>query len=249
MMEKEKLRQADFVTSILLIGFGGWVISQALGMPMRESYGGVRNVWYVSPALLPLVVGAGILLLSVMLLVHSVKTGGAREFLVALRGMSRGISEANERFLAITVSIIALVYLLIPRVDFVLAVCLFLTYSVPAFYYDSAVALRRISRVYAGILAVLLIVFASGFGDVINAPFEFSTDVLVLAAIIGLTIYNRVRLVGNDDALRRKFRLGLAVALGTPLLLTPVFRFLLFVRLPHEGGIVQLMQLIWFSLR
>ena len=71
---------------------------------------------------------------------------------------------------------------------------------------------------------------------------------LVLVVLWVVWAYNRLVLVTNP-VLVGKFRVSLLVAFITPLVLTPVFRFLLFVRLPHEGGIVQLMQLIWFSLR
>ena len=30
-------------------------------MPMKDSFGGVMNVWYVSPALLPMIIGFAII--------------------------------------------------------------------------------------------------------------------------------------------------------------------------------------------
>jgi hypothetical protein len=53
MMEKEKLRKADIFSGGIISLFGLWVISQALKMPMKDSWGGVQNVWFVSPALFP----------------------------------------------------------------------------------------------------------------------------------------------------------------------------------------------------
>jgi hypothetical protein len=57
MMDKDKLRKADIFSGSIIMLFGLWIISQALQMPMKDSWGGVQNVWYVSPALLPPVRG------------------------------------------------------------------------------------------------------------------------------------------------------------------------------------------------
>jgi hypothetical protein len=73
MMEKPRLRGADVVTSLLLIVFGGWVLWQAFHMPMKDSFGGVMNVWYVSPALLPIIIGAGVIALASSILAHALK--------------------------------------------------------------------------------------------------------------------------------------------------------------------------------
>jgi hypothetical protein len=57
MMEKDKLRKADIFSGSLVVLLGLFIISQAFGMPMKDSWGGVQNVWFVSPALFPLLVG------------------------------------------------------------------------------------------------------------------------------------------------------------------------------------------------
>ena len=56
MKDKAGLRKADFWTSILLFALGVAMIGGATTFPMKDSYGGVQNVWYVSPALFPLLV-------------------------------------------------------------------------------------------------------------------------------------------------------------------------------------------------
>ena len=68
MMEKDKLRRADMFSGSLICLLGLWIISQALKMPMKDSWGGVQNVWFVSPAIFPLFVGAMITLLGAMLI-------------------------------------------------------------------------------------------------------------------------------------------------------------------------------------
>lgn len=248
MMETRKLRQADFVTSVIMMLAAVAILIMTFQMPMRDTYGGVKNAWYVSPALLPLIVGFGILLLSITLLVNSIKCGGAADFLAAVRRLTPGVSEANQRFFGIVLALCSFVYLFIPRIDFVLSITLFLAYFVPAFYYDELPDLRRLSVAYGGVVVIFVLLFSSGIAEVLNGGFEFATDVIALVATVFLLVYAR-RVAAGDAVKIKKFRLSLIVTLVTPFFLTPVFRFLLFVRLPHEGGIVQLLQLIWYSLR
>ncbi len=248
MMEKTKLRQADLITSVFLMLFGLWVLSEGFQMPMQDTYGGVKNVWYVSPALFPLIVGFGVVILGAVLLVGSVRAGAAASLAAALRAYRPGLSESNLRFLGILLAIGSFVYFYIPRVDFVLTIALFLSYFIPAFYYDTQRDLRRLSAVYGAVFLSFLVLYWTGVAAFLNSAFEFSTDVIALSAVVGVNIYAR-RLAGTDPDRLRRFRVGFAVAIATPLLLAPVFRFLLYVRLPHEGGIVQLMQVIRYSLR
>ena len=63
MLKQENLRKADVYSGAAIFLFGLWVVLQALKMPMKDSWGGVQNVWYVSPAIFPLFVGCMIMLL------------------------------------------------------------------------------------------------------------------------------------------------------------------------------------------
>jgi hypothetical protein len=76
MMETEKLRKADIFSGTIISLFGLWVVSQALRMPMKDSWGGVQNVWFVSPALFPLFVGGIIVVLGIALVVNALKIVG-----------------------------------------------------------------------------------------------------------------------------------------------------------------------------
>ena len=80
MLEKEKLRKADVYSGIIIFLFGAWVVWQASKMPMKDSWGGVQNVWFVSPALFPLFVGAMIMLLGLLLSRAALKTIGLKAF-------------------------------------------------------------------------------------------------------------------------------------------------------------------------
>lgn len=248
MMETNKLRKADFVTSILLIIFGLWVILEATGMPMVESYGGVRSVWYVSPAFLPFIIGGAIVILGIVLLVNSVKSGGAAGFIKSIKTMKLRLSDPMQRFIGVLLALIAFVYLYIPRVDFFLSIVFFLSYFIPAYFYDDMVSLRRLAGVYAGVSALVVVIFATPVADAVNGLFMFATDVVVLAAIVAINIV-AARLARREEKNRNRYRIGLIVSIVTPLLLTPIFRFALLVPLPHEGGIVQLFQVIYYAIR
>ena len=81
-MDKTEMRKKDFVTSIILIAFGIFLVGYSMiAIPMKDSYGGVMNVWYVSPGLFPLFIGIFIILMGVVLLNRAIKDGGARKFL------------------------------------------------------------------------------------------------------------------------------------------------------------------------
>lgn len=248
MMETKKLRRADFYTSILLILFGLWVLFEAVQMPMKGTYGGVKNAWYVSPALLPLIIGGFVVILGVTLLLFSIRTGGAADAISSARKITVSLSPANQRFLAIVIAFVVLVYLYIPRVDFFLSIWLFLSYFTIAFYYDEQKILLQLTFLYTGVALLFLLLFGTGLAATINSAFTYSTDVVALIATIGINFYAYV-LGRKDPLLRRRFRIAFTIALLVPLVLIPLFRFALLVPFPVEGGIVDLMSLVYFSLR
>lgn len=109
MLEKDKLRKADAFTGIVFVLLGAWIVWQASKMPMKDSWGGVQNVWFVSPALFPLFVGAIIMLLGLFLFRTALKTIGLQAFGDTLRWLSSSKlfeflnSVSNLRFYAIAV--------------------------------------------------------------------------------------------------------------------------------------------------
>ncbi len=137
MMEKKPLRRADFITSIILILFAIWMLATTVTtFPMKDTFGGVQNVWYVSPALFPIVISIGIIILGIVLLINSIKEGGAKMFFEGLAHIKPGISENMLRFLSIVLVFVAFVYLNIPRIDFFLSAMLCLTVFISMYYLD-----------------------------------------------------------------------------------------------------------------
>ena len=79
MLEKDTLRKADIFSGAFIFLFGLFVVYQALQMPMKDTYGGVQNVWYVSPAIFPLFIGAIIALLGLALTAIALKSVGLQQ--------------------------------------------------------------------------------------------------------------------------------------------------------------------------
>ncbi|MGD9136340.1 MAG: hypothetical protein PVH42_06245, partial [Desulfobacterales bacterium] len=133
MLEKEKLRKADVYSGGAIFLFGLWIVLQALKMPMKDSWGGVQNVWYVSPAIFPLFVGCMIMLLGGLLCRTALKRIGFKAFTETVRWLSSKAllqflnTVTNLRFYSIVVLFLSFVYLNIPRIDFFLSAVLFLS--------------------------------------------------------------------------------------------------------------------------
>ena len=248
MMQGEKLRRADFVTSLLLLGFGLWTLLEAFKMPMRDTFGGVQNVWYVSPALFPLIISIGVLLLGTVLLRHSIRSGGAAALVRALGHLSDTDREPLVRFAGILLGLISFVYLYIPRVDFFLSTILMLFFFITAYYLDDHSILKRLIVLYCGGCVLFIVLFATPLAASLNRPFAYSTDIIALLFFISMVLFARRATRGRTDQ-RARIRLALIVTFVTPLILIPVFRYLLRVQMPREGGIIEIMHLIYYSMR
>lgn len=134
------------------------------------------------------------------------------------------------------------------RIDFFLCVVLFLYFMIAVFYIDDARLMRRSLLFYTAEMALLLLLFVSGLHVRLNSMFAYATDVLALLLFAAVVLFIRLQ-AGAGAEVRRKQRQAMAVSLATPLVLVPVFRFLLRVPLPYEGGIVNLMSLGVYALR
>ena len=140
MIDVEKLRKADVFSGLLVIVLGLFIIFQALQMPMKDSYGGVQNVWYVSPALFPLLVGGTLILLGILLMRTALRTIGVAgvtsvlSFLTSSRFLSFLKERETIRFYGIVLNLLLFVFIMIPRVDFFIAATTFLFIFFSMFY-------------------------------------------------------------------------------------------------------------------
>jgi len=251
MLEKEKLRKADIYSGAIICLFGLWVILQALKMPMKDSWGGVQNVWYVSPAIFPLLVGCIIMLLGGLLCRTGLKTIGFKAFAETVRWLSsRALlqflnSIPNLRFYAIVVLFLSFVFLNIPRIDFFLSAVLFLCVFITSFYFDVAEVLKKLFFFYlAGIIA-LIIYFSIGLNEPLSRVVPFPADILTLCFIVAYCVY-AWRLIRTDVTLRKKFRTAMIVAIAAPFIVGMIFKYFLLVPMPAEGLVVAVMDYFWY---
>ncbi|MBA3012604.1 MAG: hypothetical protein KKF12_15030 [Proteobacteria bacterium] len=251
MMDKDKLRKADLFSGGLIFLIGIFIVSQALEMPMKDSWGGVQNVWYVSPAIFPLFVGAIIMLLGGMLVRTAVKEVGIKAFLDlksfffssdVIQFLKR---EKNLRFYAAITILFSFVFLFIPRVDFFLAAIEFLLVFISMFYLEDKIVLMKLFWFYAAQILIFVLFLTLGLNTLLLEYTPYPGDVLVLAFIVSFALFARKLVKGNPE-FKKKYRTGFIVAIVTPLLVGMIFKYLLLVPMPFEGMVVELMNLVWY---
>jgi hypothetical protein len=251
MLEKEKLRKADVYTGAVIFLFGLWVVFQALKMPMKDSWGGVQNVWYVSPAIFPLFIGCVILILGGILCRTALKTIGSKAFAETVRWLSgKELFQflnaiPNLRFYAIVVLFLSFVYLNIPRIDFFLSAVLFLAVFITFFYFDDAELLRKLFLFYLAGVFVLIIYFFIGLNEPLGRIVPFPGDILALCFIVAYCVHAWI-LIRNNAVLRKKYRTAMIVAIASPLIVGTIFKYFLLMPMPTEGLIVSIMDYFWY---
>jgi len=251
MMDKDKLRKADIFSGGLIFLTGLFIVSQALKMPMKDSWGGVQNVWFVSPAIFPLFVGAIIMLLGGMLVRTAVKEVGinalktlssfilSRDFLQFLK------LEKNLRFYAVVFILFSFVFLFIPRVDFFLAAIEFLLVFISMFYLDDRIMLIKLFRFYSAQVLIFILFLITGLNTCFSAYITYPGDLLVLVFIVSFAVY-AYQLTKDNHEFKKKYRISLIIAVISPLLVGMIFKYLLMVPMPFEGMMVELMDLVWY---
>ena len=249
MLEKDKLRKADIFSGGLIFIFGLWIISQGLKMPMKDSWGGVQNVWFVSPALFPLFVGAMIALLGGMLVRRALKEVGTAEFKNVCRWLTSSeliqhlILPPLIRFYAMVVLFTAFVFLNIPRVDFLLGSVLFLLAFISMFYFDDDVLLTKLFFFYLIGTGTVVLFFLFGLQKILEPILPYPSDWLTLIFILAYAVYAWT-LIHHSAMLRKKYRTSLMLALIVPFIICPIFKYFLLVPMPKEGLVVAVMDAI-----
>lgn len=250
MMDKEKLRKADVFSGGLITLFGIFVIVKSLGMPMKDSWGGVQNVWYVSPAIFPLFVGAMLVVLGGMLIRTALKAIGFGGVASVIRYvLSSGFvsflgNREMVRFYGIVLLLFTFVFLMVPRVDFFLAAVLFLLAFFCMFYLDRADLLVKLMLFYCGGMGALLLVLMVAEPLAAILPHPADWFVLAFTVIFGVVVHSRI---SGDRQLGRKFNIALILAVLAPFLVGMIFKYFLLVPMPFEGLIVELLDLIWYA--
>lgn len=251
-MEKTKLRGADILTSSIFFLLGAYIIAEAFTMPLKDSYAGVDSVWYVSPALMPLIIGSAMVLLAIFIFLHAMKEGGIPTFkaFFAKKEKKRIWNDANVRYAAVLIPLVAMVYLNITRIDFFLTIALYLSFTIGVFYFDDPRITRSMTKLYSIEMGLLLVLALFGLDKALKGIFAYSLDA-VAALMIAIVIIGLRRMMKKypGTATNKKFHQAMWMTWMTPVLVVPIFRFMLRVPLPVEGAVVNLMSFIYYSIR
>ncbi len=248
-MDKFELRKKDFITSLILIGFGIFMIIYTFSyIPMKDSWGGVMNVWYVSPGLFPVCIGGLLVLMGIILCQRAIKDGGAERFFKDLFAPKKFLSDRTFRFLGILLVIITYVYLYIPRIDYFLSTLLTLMVFISFFYFERHSLLKKLFNFYLLGSLTFLILFLLGLDKPLNERFKYTMDLLVFLFFIAYIGFSRV-LIKNEEDLKRRWRVSVIMSIIPSLVLIPSFKYFLLVPFPVEGGFIELMNILRYALR
>jgi hypothetical protein len=251
MLDKEKLRKADIFSGTAVFMLGLWIVGQAVRMPMKDSFGGVMNVWYVSPALLPLFIGGILMILGLMLTrtgLKAVGVGGLKNTLQWLGGRRLFwflMSDGSMRFYAVSFLFLTFVFLNLPRIDFFVSAVFFLFPFITMFYFYDDLLLRKLLALYAIGASAFILYFFSGIEAAADFLVPFGTDMLALCFLMVYSIY-AWRWIRHDPDLRRKFRVAITVAVVAPLFIGAIFKYFLLVPMPKEGLVVAVLDYLWY---
>jgi len=249
MMEKDKLRKTDIFSGSLIVILGIWIITQSLKMPMKDSWGGVQNVWFVSPAIFPLFVGAVIVALGGALIRTALKQVGWNGLVQVMRWLGSPAligfvkTGTSMRFVAMVVLLGSLVYLNIPRIDFFLCAVLFLSVFITMFYFDDDELLRRMLLFYVVGTLLLAGYFVLGLDAMLEPQVPYLRDWLMLIFIIAYGAWTW-RIARRAPGLRKKYKTSYFLAVSAPFIIGPIFKYLLLVPMPTEGLVVVVMDAI-----
>lgn len=252
MIEIDKLRKADIFSGSAITLLGLYMIYQAFQMPMKDSYAGVQNVWYVSPALFPLLIGGVLSVLGLLLVKTALRSVGTEGIISVFKYLASDDFvqflklPATIRFYGIVLNLFVFVFLLVPRIDFFLGAIIFLLIFFFMFYCGRDEDLPRlIYIVLAGAVILGLYIF-SGLAGVVDAAVPFSADFLVLISTIILILYYAKK-VKHSPELIKKFKLSLLIGILAPFTIGIIFKYFLLVPMPFEGLVVYLLDAAWYA--
>ena len=251
--KNKKMRGADIIISGLFLILGILALVGAFQMPLTDSYGGVESVWYVSPALMPIIIGIAMILLSISILIYGIKQGGLD---IIKKGIEKRkqepiLNEDTVRMLATLVPLFWLVFVHLTMLDFCLAVGLYLTFTISVFYFEDFKILKEALGFYSIILFINLIIKLTSVNVMLDSMFVFTTDILATIELIILIFYIRkkIKISENYDALKVKYKHAMRVSIITPIAIAAIFRFALRIPMPKEGFIMNFMYLIYYAVK
>jgi uncharacterized integral membrane protein len=132
-MTERTMTKADLISSVLLIVFSAAIIASSLGMPTMAD----RNESpFSGPGVVPAFIGAMLFLLSVTMLIRSMRRGVVKS-IAEDKGQPKSGDPASWARIARTVGLCIVYTLLLGRVWFILISFLFVFIFVMMFEYDT----------------------------------------------------------------------------------------------------------------
>ena len=244
---KKRLRGIDFWCGVAVMLFGAFVVFEGFGMPLEDSWGGVQNVWYVSPALSPIFVGIGLILLGILLCSIGLREAGGAEIRRVLRSALAAdtlLSLPLQRFVAAAAIPAAYIYVLIPRIDFCIASLFFLWSYMMLFHLVDTQGFRQLRLVFAAGTAMLCaaVIMAEALG---HEAMPYVGDLLTTICTAAFIL--RARSVVSRHGSGAAFWRTLAICVAVTIILAVCFRFFLLVPLPTEGTVIEFMDRIRYN--
>ncbi|MCZ2720841.1 hypothetical protein O1D97_04080 [Marinomonas sp. 15G1-11] len=226
------LRRADLKTSIVLIILSTLMIIESFSFPLSDSYAGVTNAWYVSPALFPILIASILLICGIALFVKALvfvkKNAGTAS--------AKESSESWGRFFLLVSLIAGQVYGWVPIVDFALAAFVFLFLFIFSFYSDSVLVQKKILFLWTS-LSIALLLIAQVFSPGEEARMFLDWGVVLVIGLIVFVSKNWANQTQTQKAWRSSWKAALVVTI----IACPVFRLGMLVPLPTEGIVIEKM--------
>jgi len=236
---------------ILVFLIGGAIVLEAMTFPRGAEMSGVRNDWYVSPALMPYIIGSGLAIMGIVLFVTGLRASGTAAIVKAFHEVTAGIARVGHpkastvRFMAVVGVLAVSVFLYIPRVDFVVAAAALLAGLMTMFVFEDELLLRRLVVLWAALAFAFFIFCVSGLHAGATEAYYFASD--IVGGVIFIAYVAVAAKLTGDQRQMKIWRL-IALSLAVPLVLVPLFKYLLYIPLPREGGIVALMDIVRYDI-
>lgn len=251
---KSSLRGADFKIGLILFTVASLLFYfTRTTFPISDSYGGVENQWYVSPALFPLAVLAVLMFCALALLFRAVKDGGHKQFL-NLKSWTGNFQNSKNRDRWYIISLLILyVYVFIPSVDFYLATVLFLMSLTLRFYLDYKKLLTLILFTHCLLTVVLLVLRYKFAPEFYFFTTEVSSDEKLILYSDLATLTALLAIASTFVVHRRehpkKIAYMLCTSLLVPLILIIIFNYFLYVPMPVEqGSVIKLLNVLAYDI-
>ncbi|WP_108659185.1 hypothetical protein [Acuticoccus kandeliae] len=242
---KAALRKADAWTSGVLAIIAILMIAKATTFPLEGNYAGVKNAWYVSPALFPLIVGGFLFVLSMALMAKAVSdyrrlSGGSILAIPFAAAWTKG-----QDVIIVGLLLTGYIVGLVPRIDFVAATAIFLIVFMFAYLLPTQGQRYGLVAAFSAGAALVFLVSLVTWPPV-GSDGQKTIDLVVwalaaVAAVFGIAV--------SSGPLRRRAVQATVTSLVTALFLSAAFKYFLLVPLPKEGWTIGLMDAVRSAIR